>query len=217
VFYCLQIGEDELQQQDKLQEALQKINIATSTATEAAKPATAFLVEIYVNSREKGDLHRMNVGAEMAADFVVSECVSKKNLSGSSRWRLFEVKDDGDSERLIHSSEKVLNVYVGFSGNDYLCLKDNYILKKIAETSGDCATSAGILNFKDVKGGKYKQSRTWKKHYCVFRDGCLIISRDSKQSVKGSEASRCLLADCLLYIGMDQKKLSPPTRYHTHT
>ena len=48
-------------------------------------------------------------------------------------------------ERLIHSSEKVLNVYVGFSGNDYLCLKDNYILKKIAQTVWilyDCRSSS---------------------------------------------------------------------------
>lgn len=87
----------------------------------------------------------------MSADKVVLECVRNKKLSGSSRWTLFHVTDDGDSgttdmcwcidrqrlyvstERPLHSSEKVLNIYMRFAENDYLCLKDNYILRKMTE------------------------------------------------------------------------------------
>lgn len=35
-----------------------------------------------------------------------------------------------------------------------------------------------------MKGGQKKQSKTWKKQYCTFRDGWVIINKDVKQSLK---------------------------------
>uniref|UniRef100_A0A3B4Z229 PH domain-containing protein n=1 Tax=Seriola lalandi dorsalis TaxID=1841481 RepID=A0A3B4Z229_SERLL len=162
----------------------------------------------------------MGVSPSMCSTELAETALSTKNVafSGDDLWTTFEVIENGELERPLHHSEKILEQVLEWSTLDcpssaFLVIKKFAGAKRVAD--GKVIKISDQRQF--IKGDHLKFSdgsskllsgHKFQDKYLVLRAEKLLLYRDIK-STKAEKVIQLKSLKC--YLGL-KKKLKPPTR-----
>uniref|UniRef100_H3CL50 ArfGAP with RhoGAP domain, ankyrin repeat and PH domain 2 n=1 Tax=Tetraodon nigroviridis TaxID=99883 RepID=H3CL50_TETNG len=177
-------------------------------------PAGDLIFAVYLEKREPENCCLIKVAHAMSSAELVETALSTKNMTfdRDDSWTTFEVIENGELERPLHHSEKILEQVLEWTrldspGSAFLVLKKFPLEEKTAcdlkrSTKSDC------LKFSDGSSKLLSGHKFQDKYVALFAEK-LLLYRDIK-SVKAEKAIH--LASVRCYLGL-RRKLKPPTSW----
>ncbi|TNM93795.1 hypothetical protein fugu_001971 [Takifugu bimaculatus] len=177
-------------------------------------PAGDLIFEVYLEKREPENCCLIKVSPSMTSAELAETALGMKNVTFAEEdsWTTFEVIENGELERPLHHSEKILEQVLDWSGLESprsACL----VLKKfpVAEKKA-CDlkryTKGGGLKFSDGSS-KLLSGHKFQDKYAVLSAETLRLYRD----IKGAKAEKTMQLDSArCYLGL-KRKLKPPTSW----
>ncbi|CAF95237.1 unnamed protein product, partial [Tetraodon nigroviridis] len=177
-------------------------------------PAGDLIFAVYLEKREPENCCLIKVSPSMSSAELVETALSTKNMTfdRDDSWTTFEVIENGELERPLHHSEKILEQVLEWTrldspGSAFLVLKKFPLEEKTAcdlkrSTKSDC------LKFSDGSSKLLSGHKFQDKYVALFAEK-LLLYRDIK-SVKAEKAIH--LASVRCYLGL-RRKLKPPTSW----
>ncbi|KAM6908958.1 arf-GAP with Rho-GAP domain, ANK repeat and PH domain-containing protein 2 [Xenentodon cancila] len=180
-------------------------------------PAGDLIFEVYLEKREPEQCCLIKVSPCMRPSELAETALSMKNATfkPDDFWTIFEVIENGELERPLHHSEKILEQVLEWSTLDcpssaFLIIKKFPGAKRIAEgKAGQRHFIKGdYLKFSDGSS-KLLSGHKFQDKYAVLRAEKLLVYRDVKSN-KPEKEIQLKCAKC--YLGL-KKKLKPPTSW----
>uniref|UniRef100_A0A8C4H3R2 Arf-GAP with Rho-GAP domain, ANK repeat and PH domain-containing protein 2 n=1 Tax=Dicentrarchus labrax TaxID=13489 RepID=A0A8C4H3R2_DICLA len=140
------------------------------------------IFEVYLEKREPENCCLIKVSPSMRSAELAETALSMRNVtfSADDLWTTFEVIENGELERPLHHSEKILEQVLEWSTLDYpssafLVIKKFSGAKRVADGKGD------YLKFNDGSS-KLLSGHKFQDRYVVLRAEQLLLYRDIKVS-----------------------------------
>lgn len=176
-------------------------------------PAGDLIFEVYVEKKEPETCCLIKLSPSMRAAEVAETALSMKNIvvNANDSWTTFEVIENGELERPLHHSEKVLEQVLEWSSLEYpssafLVIKKFSAAKRSAEGKDQKLLIRGdYFKFNDGSS-KLLPGHKFQDKFVAVRSEKLLLYRDIK-STKAEKA--VLLKSVKCYLGL-KKKLKAP-------
>ncbi|XP_029943844.1 arf-GAP with Rho-GAP domain, ANK repeat and PH domain-containing protein 2 isoform X2 [Salarias fasciatus] len=207
------VNEDQVQQMERENSFITRWNDKKDTTF---SPAGDLIFEVYLEKREPENCCLIKVSPSMRPTELAETALSMKNIKfdAGDCWTTFEVIENGELERPLHHSEKILEQVLEWSTLDFPS-SAFLIIKKFAQAK---EAADGQDERKSVKGDHLKFSdgsskllsgHKFQDKYVVLRSEKLLLYRDIK-SAKAEKVIQLQCAKC--YLGL-KKKLKPPNSW----
>ncbi|KAM9836340.1 arf-GAP with Rho-GAP domain, ANK repeat and PH domain-containing protein 2 [Aulostomus maculatus] len=204
------VNEDQVQQMERENSFITRWNDKKDTTF---SPAGDLIFEVYLEKREPENCCLIKVSPSMRSTELAEIALKMRNvaLNSDDFWTTFEVIENGELERPLHHSEKILEQVLEWS-------------------SLDCPSSAFLVikKFAEAKREKDQRQRV-KGDYLKFTDGCskllsghkfhdkyVVLSAEKLllyRDIKSTKAEKMIqLKSVKCYLGL-KKKLKPPTSW----
>ncbi|XP_023276619.1 arf-GAP with Rho-GAP domain, ANK repeat and PH domain-containing protein 2 isoform X2 [Seriola lalandi dorsalis] len=207
------VNEDQVQQMERENSFITRWNDKKDTTF---SPAGDLIFEVYLEKREPENCCLIKVSPSMCSTELAETALSTKNVafSGDDLWTTFEVIENGELERPLHHSEKILEQVLEWSTLDcpssaFLVIKKFAGAKRVADGKDQRQFIKGDhLKFSDGSS-KLLSGHKFQDKYLVLRAEKLLLYRDIK-STKAEKVIQLKSLKC--YLGL-KKKLKPPTSW----
>ncbi|XP_028284564.1 arf-GAP with Rho-GAP domain, ANK repeat and PH domain-containing protein 2 isoform X2 [Parambassis ranga] len=207
------VNEDQVQQMERENSFITRWNDKKDTTF---YPAGDLIFEVYLEKKEPEKCCLIKVSPSMRPMELVEATLSMRNIAFSADdfWTTFEVIENGELERPLHHSEKILEQVLEWSTLDcpssaFLIIKKFPGAQKAADkkdqkqvTKGDC------LKFSDGSS-KLLSGHKFQDKYVTLCAEKLLLYKDIK-STKAEKTVQLRSVKC--YLGL-KKKLKPPTSW----
>ncbi|KAM3591133.1 uncharacterized protein V6R79_022991 [Siganus canaliculatus] len=179
-------------------------------------PAGDLIFEVYLEKREPENCCLIKVSPSMRSTEFAETALNMRNVNfnADDLWTTFEVIENGELERPLHHSEKILEQVLEWSSLDcpssaFLIIKKFLGAKREADGKDQKQMLKGeYLKFNDGSS-KLLSGHKFQEKYVVLREEKLLLYRDIK-STKAEKVIQLNTAKC--YLGL-RKKLKPPTSW----
>ncbi|XP_075968579.1 arf-GAP with Rho-GAP domain, ANK repeat and PH domain-containing protein 2, partial [Anarhichas minor] len=182
----------------------------------AFSPAGDLIFEVYLEKKEPENCCLIKVSPSMRSTELAETALSMRNVTfgADDSWTTFEVIENGELERPLHHSEKILEQVLEWSTLD--CPRSAFLV--IKKFTGANRVSDGKDEGQLVKGDYLKFSdgsskllsgHKFQDKYVVLRADKLLLYRDIK-STKAEKVIQLRSVKC--YLGL-KRKLKPPTSW----
>uniref|UniRef100_A0A672J4M8 ArfGAP with RhoGAP domain, ankyrin repeat and PH domain 2 n=1 Tax=Salarias fasciatus TaxID=181472 RepID=A0A672J4M8_SALFA len=192
------VNEDQVQQMERENSFITRWNDKKDTTVSRPMEITYLCVCVCVC-----------VSPSMRPTELAETALSMKNIKfdAGDCWTTFEVIENGELERPLHHSEKILEQVLEWSTLDFPS-SAFLIIKKFAQAKEARKSVKGDhLKFSDGSS-KLLSGHKFQDKYVVLRSEKLLLYRDIK-SAKAEKVIQLQCAKC--YLGL-KKKLKPPNR-----
>ncbi|XP_061565758.1 arf-GAP with Rho-GAP domain, ANK repeat and PH domain-containing protein 2 isoform X2 [Cololabis saira] len=208
------VNDEQVQQMERENGFIARWNDKKDTAF---CPAGDLIFEVYLERREPEQCCLIKVSPSMRPSELAETALSMKNatLRPDDFWTTFEVIENGELERPLHHSEKILEQVLEWSTLD--CPRSAFlIIKKFPGAKRIAEGKAGQRHF--IKGDHLKFSdgsskllsgHKFQDKYAVLRAEKLLVYRDVKSN-KPEKEIQLKCAKC--YFGL-KRKLKPPNNW----
>nr|XP_020484890.1 arf-GAP with Rho-GAP domain, ANK repeat and PH domain-containing protein 2 [Labrus bergylta]XP_020484892.1 arf-GAP with Rho-GAP domain, ANK repeat and PH domain-containing protein 2 [Labrus bergylta]XP_029132333.1 arf-GAP with Rho-GAP domain, ANK repeat and PH domain-containing protein 2 [Labrus bergylta] len=205
------------------EERLQQMEIENSFITRwnekkdsTFAPAGDLIFEVYLEKREPENCCLIKMSPCMRSSELAETTLTTRNISfnDDDLWTTFEVIENGELERPLHHSEKILEQVLEWSNLD--CPSSAYlVIKKFSEARREedgkdqkQFLKGDYLKFSDGSS-KLLSGHKFQDKYVVLCAEKLLLYRD----IKGTKAEKAIqLHSVKCYLGL-RKKLKPPTSW----
>ncbi|XP_076581754.1 arf-GAP with Rho-GAP domain, ANK repeat and PH domain-containing protein 2 isoform X2 [Chaetodon auriga] len=207
------VNEDRVQQMERENSFITRWNDKKDTTF---SPAGDLIFEVYLEKREPENCCLIKISPSMRSTELAETALSMRNitLSGEDLWTTFEVIENGELERPLHHSEKILEQVLEWSNLDcprsaFLVLKKFSEAKRVTDGKDVKQFARGdYLKFNDGSS-KLLSGHKFQDKYVVLHAEKLLLYRD----IKGTKAEKAIqLSSVKCYLGL-KKKLKPPTSW----
>ncbi|XP_050931666.1 LOW QUALITY PROTEIN: arf-GAP with Rho-GAP domain, ANK repeat and PH domain-containing protein 2 [Lates calcarifer] len=207
------VNEDQVQQMERENSFITRWNEKKDTTF---SPAGDLIFEVYLEKRQPENCCLIKVSPSMRSTELAETALSMRNVAFNADdfWTTFEVIENGELERPLHHSEKILEQVLEWSTLD--CPSSAFlVIKKFA---GAKRAHGGAHHRQFIKGDYLKFSdgsskllsgHKFQDKYVVLRAEKLLLYRDIK-STKAEKAIQLKSVKC--YLGL-KRKLKPPTSW----
>uniref|UniRef100_UPI003AAFC4B0 arf-GAP with Rho-GAP domain, ANK repeat and PH domain-containing protein 2 isoform X1 n=1 Tax=Centroberyx gerrardi TaxID=166262 RepID=UPI003AAFC4B0 len=207
------VNEDQVQQMERENSFITGWNDKKDTTF---SPAGDLIFEVYLEKREPENCCLIKVSPSMRSTELADSALSMRNVAVNSddSWTTFEVIENGELERPLHPSEKILEQVLEWSalddpGSAFLIIKKFAGAKRVADGRDPKQFIKGdYLKFKDGSS-KLLSGHKFQDKYVVLRAEKLLLYRDIK-STKAEREVPLKSVNC--YLGL-KRKLKPPTSW----
>ncbi|XP_061620381.1 arf-GAP with Rho-GAP domain, ANK repeat and PH domain-containing protein 2 isoform X9 [Phyllopteryx taeniolatus] len=180
-------------------------------------PAGDLIFEVYLEKRGPENCCLIKVWPSMRSAELAETALSMRNVpyNADDAWTTFEVIENGELERPLHHSEKILEQVLEWSALDYpssafLVLKKFAVAERDAEDKVDPKQLVKGEHLKFNDGcSKLLSGHKFQDKYVALRAHKLLLYRDIK-TTKAEKVLHLKAAKC--YLGL-KKKLKPPSSW----
>ncbi|KAM9834175.1 arf-GAP with Rho-GAP domain, ANK repeat and PH domain-containing protein 2 isoform 2-T2 [Syngnathus typhle] len=208
------VNEEQVQQMARENSFITRWNDKKDTAF---SPAGDLIFEVYLEKRQPENCCLIKVWPSMRSAELAETALSMRDVPfhAGDAWTTFEVIENGELERPLHHSEKILEQVLEWSELD--CPSSAFlVLKKFAKAKQDTLDKAepkrpakrGYLKFNDGCS-KLLSGHKFQDKFVVLRAHKLLLYRDIK-TTKAEKELHLKAAKC--YLGL-KKKLKPPSSW----
>ncbi|XP_041820950.1 arf-GAP with Rho-GAP domain, ANK repeat and PH domain-containing protein 2 [Chelmon rostratus] len=208
------VNEDRVQQMERENSFIARWNDKKDTTF---SPAGDLIFEVYLEKREPENCCLIKVSPSMRSTELAETALSMRSVvfNRDDLWTTFEVIENGELERPLHHSEKILEQVLEWSNLDcpssaFLVIKKFSEAKRVTDGKADQKqfTRGDYLKFSDGSS-KLLSGHKFQDKYVVLRAEKLLLYRDTK----GTKAEKVIqLSSLKCYLGL-KKKLKPPTSW----
>ncbi|XP_077445788.1 arf-GAP with Rho-GAP domain, ANK repeat and PH domain-containing protein 2 isoform X2 [Stigmatopora argus] len=208
------VNEEQVQQMEMENSFITRWNDKKDTAF---SPAGDLIFEVYLEKRSPENCCLVKVWPSMRSAELAETALSLRRVpfDAADAWATFEVIENGELERPLHHSEKILEQVLEWSALD--CPRSAFLLLKKfarADTEDGAEKEGGIfkgqhLKFSDGFSKRLSSAHKFQDKFVALRSHKLAIYRDSK-STKAEKEIHLENAKC--YLGL-KKKLKPPSSW----
>lgn len=180
-------------------------------------PAGDLIFEVYLEKKAPENCCLIKVSPSMRPTELAENALSMRNVAfnADDLWTTFEVIENGELERPLHHSEKILEQVLEWSSLDYpssafLVIKKFSEAKKVEDKKADQKQliKGDYLKFNDGSS-KLLSGHKFQDKYVALRAEKLLLYRD----IKGAKAEKVIqLKTVKCYLGL-KKKFKPPTSW----
>ncbi|KAM4714884.1 arf-GAP with Rho-GAP domain, ANK repeat and PH domain-containing protein 2 isoform 2-T2 [Anableps anableps] len=207
------VNEDQVQQMETENSFITRWNEKKDTAF---CPAGDLIFEVYLEKREPEQCCLIKLSPGMRSSELAETALSMKNgtFKVDDLWTTFEVIENGELERPLHHSEKILEQVLEWSTLDcpssaFLVIKKFAGAKRMAGGKDPRQfLKSDYLKFSDGSS-KLLSGHKFQDKYVVLRSEKLLLYRDIKNT-KAEKEIQLKMIKC--YLGL-KKKLKPPTNW----
>uniref|UniRef100_A0A3B4ZYD2 PH domain-containing protein n=1 Tax=Stegastes partitus TaxID=144197 RepID=A0A3B4ZYD2_9TELE len=149
----------------------------------------------------------MGVSPSMRPTELAETALSMRNVAFTADdfWTTFEVIENGELERPLHHSEKILEQVLEWSSLD--CPSSAFLVIKKFAGAKRMFIKSDYLKFSDGSS-KLLSGHKFQDKYVILRAEKLLLYRD----IKSTKAEKAIQLKCVkCYLGL-KKKLKPPTK-----
>ncbi|XP_031145759.1 arf-GAP with Rho-GAP domain, ANK repeat and PH domain-containing protein 2 [Sander lucioperca] len=208
------VNEERVQQMERENSFITRWNDKKDTTF---SPAGDLIFEVYLEKKEPENCCLIKVSPSMRSMELAETALNMRNVTFSADdfWTTFEVIENGELERPLHHSEKILEQVLEWSTLDsprsaFLVIKKFTGAKRVADWKVDQrqVIKADHLKFSDGSS-KLLSGHKFQDKYVVLHAEKLLLYRD----IKGTKAEKVIqLNSVKCYLGL-KKKLKPPTSW----
>ncbi|XP_078131876.1 arf-GAP with Rho-GAP domain, ANK repeat and PH domain-containing protein 2 isoform X2 [Sander vitreus] len=208
------VNEERVQQMERENSFITRWNDKKDTTF---SPAGDLIFEVYLEKKEPENCCLIKVSPSMRSTELAETALNMRNVTFSADdfWTTFEVIENGELERPLHHSEKILEQVLEWSTLDsprsaFLVIKKFTGAKRVADWKVDQrqVIKADYLKFSDGSC-KLLSGHKFQDKYVVLHAEKLLLYRD----IKGTKAEKVIqLNSVKCYLGL-KKKLKPPTSW----
>ncbi|KAM7377258.1 hypothetical protein PAMA_013853 [Pampus argenteus] len=208
------VNEDQVQQMEIENSFITRWNDKKDTTF---SPAGDLIFEVYLEKREPENCCLIKVSPSMRPTELTESTLSMRNVAfnADDLWTTFEVIENGELERPLHHSEKILEQVLEWSTLDYpssafLVIKKFAGAKRVTDGKGDQKQfiKGDYLKFNDGSS-KLLSGHKFQDKYVALHADKLLLYRDMK-STKAEKVIPLKSVKC--YLGL-KRKLKPPTSW----
>ncbi|XP_077400226.1 arf-GAP with Rho-GAP domain, ANK repeat and PH domain-containing protein 2 isoform X2 [Vanacampus margaritifer] len=208
------VNEEQVQQMARENSFITRWNDKKDTTF---SPAGDLIFEVYVEKRGPENCCLIKVWPSMRSAELAETALSMRNVPFhvADAWTTFEVIENGELERPLHRSEKILEQVLEWSALDcpssaFLVLKKFAGAKRHTEEKVEPKqlVKSDLLKFNDGCS-KLLSGHKFQDKFVVLRAQKLLLYRDIK-STKAEKEMHLKAARC--YLGL-KKKLKPPSSW----
>ncbi|XP_047462569.1 arf-GAP with Rho-GAP domain, ANK repeat and PH domain-containing protein 2 [Mugil cephalus] len=207
------VNEDQVQQMERENSFITRWNDKKDTTF---SPAGDLIFEVYLEKKEPEKCCLIKVSPSMRPTELAETALSMRsiNFRPDDLWTTFEVIENGELERPLHHSEKILEQVLEWSTLDvpssaFLIIK-KFTGTKIMADGKDVSQQSQFVRGDHLKfsdgSSKLLSGHKFQDKYVILRTEKLFIYRDIK-STKAEKAIQLKSVKC--YLGL-RKKLKPP-------
>ncbi|KAK7909784.1 hypothetical protein WMY93_014468 [Mugilogobius chulae] len=176
-------------------------------------PAGDLIFEVYLEKKEPENCCLIKLSPSMRASEVAETALNMKNISvnADDLWTTFEVIENGDMERPLHHSEKVLEQVLEWSSLEFpssafLVIKKFSSAKRTTDEKEQKMLIRGdYLKFNDGSS-KLLSGHKFQDKYLALHSEKLLLYRD----IKSTKAERLVpLKSVKCYLGLKRKLKAP--------
>ncbi|XP_030609581.1 LOW QUALITY PROTEIN: arf-GAP with Rho-GAP domain, ANK repeat and PH domain-containing protein 2 [Archocentrus centrarchus] len=207
------VSEDQVQQMERENSFIIRWNDKKDTTF---APAGDLIFEVYLEKKEPEKCCLVKVSPSMRSAELAETALSMRSITVNAEdfWTTFEVIENGELERPLHHSEKVLEQVLEWSSLDYpssafLVIKKFIGVKKVPHGKDQRQFLKGDhLKFSDGCS-KLLSGHKFQDKYVVLHAEKLLLYRD----IKSAKAEKTIpLKHVKCYLGL-KKRLKPPTNW----
>ncbi|XP_040886964.1 arf-GAP with Rho-GAP domain, ANK repeat and PH domain-containing protein 2 isoform X2 [Toxotes jaculatrix] len=208
------VNEDQVQQMERENSFITRWNDKKDTTF---SPAGDLIFEVYLEKREPENCCLIKVSPSMRSTELAETALSMRNVAFNTDdfWTTFEVIENGELERPLHHSEKILEQVLEWStlecpSSAFLVIKKFAGAKRVAGGKAEQGKfiKSDYLKFSDGSS-KLLSGHKFQDKYAVLREEKLLLYRDIK-STKAEKVIQLKSVKC--YLGL-KRKLKPPTSW----
>ncbi|XP_073331305.1 arf-GAP with Rho-GAP domain, ANK repeat and PH domain-containing protein 2 [Pagrus major] len=208
------VNEDRVQQMERENSFITRWNEKKDATF---SPAGDLIFEVYLEKRQPESCCLIKVSPSMRPTELAETALSMKNVTfnADDLWTTFEVIENGELERPLHHSEKILEQVLEWSSLEcpssaFLVIKKFSGARRVADGKGDQKQfiNGDYLKFNDGSS-KLLSGHKFQDKYVVLQTEKLLLYRDIK-ATKAEKAIQLNSVKC--YLGL-KKKLKPPTSW----
>ncbi|PWA28859.1 hypothetical protein CCH79_00012923, partial [Gambusia affinis] len=207
------VNEDQVQQMETENSFITRWNEKKDTAF---CPAGDLIFEVYLEKREPEQCCLIKLSPSMRSCELAETALSMRNdtFKADDLWTTFEVIENGELERPLHHSEKILEQVLEWSALDcpssaFLVIKKFAGAKRMAGGKDPQQfLKSDYLKFSDGSS-KLLSGHKFQDKYVVLRSEKLLLYRDIKNT-KAEKEIQLKMVKC--YLGL-KKKLKPPCNW----
>ncbi|XP_027894710.1 arf-GAP with Rho-GAP domain, ANK repeat and PH domain-containing protein 2 isoform X1 [Xiphophorus couchianus] len=207
------VNEDQVQQMETENSFITRWNEKKDTAF---CPAGDLIFEVYLEKREPEQCCLIKLSPSMRSCELAETALSMRNdtFKADDLWTTFEVIENGELERPLHHSEKILEQVLEWSTLDcpssaFLVIKKFAGAKRMAGGKDPQQfLKSDYLKFSDGSC-KLLSGHKFQDKYVVLRSDKLLLYRDIKNT-KAEKEIQLKMVKC--YLGL-KKKLKPPSTW----
>uniref|UniRef100_A0A3B3C376 ArfGAP with RhoGAP domain, ankyrin repeat and PH domain 2 n=1 Tax=Oryzias melastigma TaxID=30732 RepID=A0A3B3C376_ORYME len=207
------VNQDQVQQMERENSFITRWNDKKDTSF---CPAGDLIFEVYLEKKEPEQCLLIKVSPSMRPLELAETALSMRGATfeADGCWTAFEVIENGELERPLHHSEKILEQVLEWSALEtpssaFLVIKKLPKTKRIHDGKDQTQfKKCDHLKFSDGSS-KLLSGHKFQEKYVVLRSEKLLIYRDIK-STKAEKAVQLKFVKC--YLGL-KKKLKPPTNW----
>nr|XP_046237529.1 arf-GAP with Rho-GAP domain, ANK repeat and PH domain-containing protein 2 isoform X2 [Scatophagus argus] len=208
------VNEERVQQMERENSFITRWNDKKDTTF---APAGDLIFEVYLEKRGPENCCLIKLSPSMRSAELAETALSMKNITFNAHdsWTTFEVIENGELERPLHPSEKILEQVLEWSTLDspssaFLVIKKFSGTKRVADGRAyqKQIIKGDYLKFSDGSS-KLLSGHKFQDKYVVLRAEKLLLYRD----IKATKAEKAIqLSSVKCYLGL-KKKLKPPTSW----
>ncbi|XP_074480220.1 arf-GAP with Rho-GAP domain, ANK repeat and PH domain-containing protein 2 [Sebastes fasciatus] len=208
------VNEDRVQQMERENSFITRWNEKKDATF---SPAGDLIFEVYLEKREPENCCLIKVSPSMGSTELAETALSMRSVTfgADDFWTTFEVIENGELERPLHHSERILEQVLEWSSLDcprsaFLVIKKLTGANRVADGKVDHRQfiKGDYLKFNDGSS-KLLSGHKFQDKYVVLRAATLLLYRD----IKGTKAEKVIqLNSVKCYLGL-KKKLKPPTSW----
>ncbi|KAM8882151.1 arf-GAP with Rho-GAP domain, ANK repeat and PH domain-containing protein 2 isoform 1-T2 [Synchiropus picturatus] len=207
------VNEEQVQQMERENSFITRWNDKKDTTF---SPAGDLIFEVYLEKKAPENCCLIKVSPSMRATELAENVFNMRNvaLNAEDFWTTFEVIENGELERPLHQTEKILEQVLEWSSLDspqsaFLVLKTFDKTKPGTDKNEEGVVVKGEhLKFRDGSS-KLLQGNKFQDRYVVLQAEKLLLYRDMK-STKVEKSIQLKSVKC--YLGL-KKKIKPPTSF----
>ncbi|XP_014871909.1 arf-GAP with Rho-GAP domain, ANK repeat and PH domain-containing protein 2, partial [Poecilia latipinna] len=207
------VNEDQVQQMETENSFITRWNEKKDTAF---CPAGDLIFEVYLEKREPEQCCLIKLSPSMRSCELAETALSMRSdtFKADDLWTTFEVIENGELERPLHHSEKILEQVLEWSALDcpssaFLVIKKFAGAKRMAGGKDPRQfLKSDYLKFSDGSS-KLLSGHKFQDKYVVLRSEKLLLYRDIKNT-KAEKEIQLKMVKC--YLGL-KKKLKPPCNW----
>uniref|UniRef100_A0A096LPY8 ArfGAP with RhoGAP domain, ankyrin repeat and PH domain 2 n=1 Tax=Poecilia formosa TaxID=48698 RepID=A0A096LPY8_POEFO len=213
------VNEDQVQQMETENSFITRWNEKKDTAGTQTRASGDLIFEVYLEKREPEQCCLIKLSPSMRSCELAETALSMRSdtFKADDLWTTFEVIENGELERPLHHSEKILEQVLEWSALDcpssaFLVIKKFAGAKRMA--GGKAPTDprqflkSDYLKFSDGSS-KLLSGHKFQDKYVVLRSEKLLLYRDIKNT-KAEKEIQLKMVKC--YLGL-KKKLKPPCNW----
>ncbi|XP_028657826.1 arf-GAP with Rho-GAP domain, ANK repeat and PH domain-containing protein 2 [Erpetoichthys calabaricus] len=203
--------------EDKVKQMEMENSLITEWKGSLYSQAGDLIVEVYLERKEPDSCCIVKISPTMKAEELTDYVLEMKSIVSdkSDVWITFEAIENGELERPLHYSEKVLEQVLTWSsleepGCAYLVIKNFNDAKRYKSQQGNTKgfIKGGYVKIREMPC-KLMSGNKFHDRYIILRDEKLLIYKDIKSTRPEKDIS---VKSIKCYFGI-RKKVKPPTSW----